>query len=135
MTTQYLPAPPPQLKEGMPTYLNNELLRISQAIDAAASGAGLVGATGATGGTGPAGTNGVDGASPTIDWWHYIGNTKYQDVTTVVAAGDVLEYVYGPTTTTVYRYITTALTGLYPTEDAYYSNFNGTLVSGLIVGR
>lgn len=34
MAIEYIPLPPPQNPEGMATYLNNELLRLSQAISA-----------------------------------------------------------------------------------------------------
>lgn len=75
------------------------------------------------------------GGGVTVNWWHYIGSTKYQDTTVTLAGGDVLTYTYTPTSTTVYRYITTALTGLYPTEDAFYTAFDGVTLSGLIVTR
>ena len=57
MAIEYIPLPPPQKVEGMATYLNNELLRLSQAISAvsttargslylaAASAAQLIGTT------------------------------------------------------------------------------------------
>jgi hypothetical protein len=84
---------------------------------------------------GPVGPVGPKGDSTVIDWLHYIGNSKYLDKTTVIVTGDVLEYTYDLTATTVYRHITTAVTGLYPTEDAFYSGFNGSSLSNLIVGR
>lgn len=71
----------------------------------------------------------------TVDWWSYIGNTIYQDVATIVIAGTVYEYIYTPTGLPVYRFISDAFTGLYPNEDSYYSTFNGSVVSGLIVSR
>jgi hypothetical protein len=92
-------------------------------------------ATGAKGDPGAPGLDGLDGASPTIDWIHYIGNTTYQGVTTVIASGDVFTYLYEPTGATVYRHVTTLLTGAYPTEDAFYSNFDGTNLSNIIVSR
>jgi len=96
---------------------------------------GAPGGKGFPGANGSDGSDGLDGDSAVIDWSHYIGNSKYQNTTTVIATGDVLEYTYEPTTTTVYRHITTAVTGLYPTEDAFYSGFNGVSLSNLIVGR
>ena len=68
-------------------------------------------------------------------WWHYIGATKFQDVTVTITGGDVLTYTYEPDSSTVYRYITTATTGLYPTEDSFYSTFDGTTLSDLITTR
>jgi hypothetical protein len=84
---------------------------------------------------GAQGVKGEAGTSSSLDWAHYINNTKYGGITVAIGTGDVLTYVYEPTTTTVYRYITTATTGLYPTEDAFYSNFDGTDLDNLIVGR
>ena len=74
-------------------------------------------------------------AGSAADWWHYIGSTKFQDTTVTLAGGDVLTYTYTPTAATVYRYITTALTGLYPTTDAFYTTFDGVTLSGLITTR
>jgi hypothetical protein len=85
--------------------------------------------------TGNPGAPGVDGTSPAIDWIHYIGNTTYQGTTTVIASGDVFTYVYEPTSATIYRHVTTAVTGVYPVEDAFYSNFDGTNLSNIIVSR
>jgi len=74
-------------------------------------------------------------ATAVKDWWHYIGSTKFQNTTTTLAGGDVLTYNYTPTASTVYRYITTALTGLYPTTDAFYATFDGVTLSDLITTR
>jgi hypothetical protein len=69
------------------------------------------------------------------DWWHYIGSTKYNNIVTIITNGKVFTYTYTPTSTTIYRYITTATTGLYPTEDSFYSTFDGTTLSDLITTR
>jgi hypothetical protein len=69
------------------------------------------------------------------DWFHYIGSTKYNNTTATITDGDVLTYTYNPTGATIYRYITTATTGLYPTEDSFYSTFDGTTLSDLITTR
>lgn len=84
---------------------------------------------------GPQGIQGEQGETAATDWFHYIGNTKYQDATVAISSGDVLTYNYIPTSSTVYRYITTALTGLYPTQDAFYSVFDGSILTNLIVSR
>ena len=39
MAIEYIPLPPPQNAEGMATYLNNELLRLSQALNAVSTSA------------------------------------------------------------------------------------------------
>ena len=69
------------------------------------------------------------------DWGYYIGATKYQNITVAIVGGDVLTYIYTPASITIYRYITTATTGLYPTEDSFYSTFDGTTLSDLITTR
>ena len=84
---------------------------------------------------GAQGVKGDSGATSLLDWGHYINSTKYGNISIAIGAGDVLTYVYEPTDTIVYRYITTAITGLYPTEDAFYSNFDGAVLSNFIVGR
>lgn len=93
---------------------------------------GLTGLQGTQGTQGEQGDKGDTGDSASPDWWHYIGNTKFLSAA-LVATGDVLSYSYGGVT--VYRYITTAVTGSYPTEDAFYSGFDGTTLTTLIVSR
>jgi len=73
--------------------------------------------------------------STSLDWWHYIGNTKFTGTTVSIPSGDVMTYAYSPGGLTVYRYITTAITGLYPTNDSYYTSFDGTTLTGLLVTR
>lgn len=67
------------------------------------------------------------------DWGYHATNVKYTDITGTIATGKVLTGTIEGNT--VYRYITTAKTGLYPTEDSFYSAFDGTTLSDLIVTK
>lgn len=68
------------------------------------------------------------------EWPEYAVNAEFNNITTANAGGDVLEYTYKGVV--VYRYIssTTNPNG-YPTEDSFYSSFDGTNLTGLINTR
>lgn len=64
----------------------------------------------------------------------YLFNVEYTGTDTVIATGDVLEAdFFGQT---VYRFISnTENSNGYPSEDSFYSNFDGVNLTGLIVQR
>ena len=70
----------------------------------------------------------------TKDWQYFIFNTTYSGVITTLESGTIRAYNYKDNTI-IYRYITTDKTGLYPTEDSFYSTFDGTTLSDLITTR
>lgn len=73
-------------------------------------------------------------SSGSISWINYVSDGQYTGVTTTIADGDVLTYLYDGVT--IYRHITTATdTYGYPTEDAFYTTFSSPTLSGLIVAR
>lgn len=72
--------------------------------------------------------------SGSISWINYVSGGQYTGVTTTIADGDVLTYLYN--SATIYRHITTATDAYgYPTEDAFYTTFSNPTLSGLIVAR
>ena len=71
--------------------------------------------------------------STSLSWGYYATNIQYTGLTGVIATGQVLTGEIG--NITVYRFISAAQTGLYPTEDSFYSTFDGTTLSDLIVTR
>jgi len=79
------------------------------------------------------GRQGVPGPPAKITWITYAGNAKYTGVETIIASGKVLDYILDGAT--IYRFITDAFTGLYPSEDSFYSNFDGTNLTNLLVTR
>ena len=68
-----------------------------------------------------------------IDWMYYATNIKYTDLNGSTASGKVLTGEIGGDV--LYRFISTSKTGLYPTEDSFYSTFDGTSLSELIATR
>ena len=63
-------------------------------------------------------------------WSDYAsGPSEAPVLTATIASGEVYSYVYGATT--LYRHVPTAN----PYGDAFYSNFDGTNLSGLVVSR
>ena len=69
-----------------------------------------------------------------ISWEQLALNIKYDlDATLTIASGDVYTGVMDGNT--YYRFISTALTGVYPTTDAFYTGFDGTNFTNLIAIR
>jgi len=69
-----------------------------------------------------------------VSWIDVAGDVEYTGVETPIASGDVLtaDYKGG----TVYRFInSTNNTNGYPVEDSFYSDFDGTNLTNLIVTR
>ncbi len=79
------------------------------------------------------GANGRDGASSgTLNWIDYASNWDSQSPPTLIgstAAGDVYQYTYSNGTR--YRLVPTDGTS----EDAFYTTWNGSALSGLVVER
>ena len=68
-----------------------------------------------------------------LDWVYYATNIKYTDLNGSTPSGKVLTgEIAGDV---LYRFISTSKTGLYPTEDSFYSTFDGTSLSELIATR
>jgi hypothetical protein len=85
-----------------------------------------------TGLTGPSGA--IAQANISADWGHYATAVQYTGASASIASGTVLTASYSGST--IYRHITTALDANgYPVEDAFYSGFDGTSLTGLIVAR
>lgn len=71
----------------------------------------------------------------TYDWSILKDNVKYISATpTLVTGGRVFTGIVTGLGT-VYRYITNDKTGLYPTEDSFYSGFTGGVLDGLLATR
>jgi hypothetical protein len=68
-----------------------------------------------------------------VTWENYALNIKYTDQITEITDGKVLEGVKAGAT--VYRFINNTRVDKYPIEDSFYSNFDGTNLTGLIVTR
>lgn len=72
--------------------------------------------------------------SDTLTWIDVAGDVEYTGVKTVIASGDVLTANYKGNI--VYRFInSTENANGYPLEDSFYSNFDGTNLTNLIVTR
>ena len=72
--------------------------------------------------------------SNTVTWIDVAGDVEYTGAETTIASGDVLtaDYKGG----TVYRFInSTENANGYPSEDSFYSDFDGTNLTNLIVTR
>tara|TARA_R110000824_G_scaffold233208_1_gene421401 strand:+ start:173 stop:610 length:438 start_codon:yes stop_codon:yes gene_type:complete len=72
--------------------------------------------------------------SDTVTWIDVAGDVEYTGAETTIASGDVLtaDYKGG----TVYRFInSTENANGYPSEDSFYSDFDGTNLTNLIVTR
>lgn len=78
-------------------------------------------------------TEWIDGAS-TLSWIDVAGEVEYTGVETAIASGDVLDA--GFKGDTIYRFInSTNNANGYPIEDSFYSDFDGTNLTNLIVAR
>ncbi len=78
-------------------------------------------------------TEWVDDAN-TVTWIDVAGDVEYTGVETTIASGEVLtaDYKGG----TIYRFInSTENANGYPSEDSFYSNFDGTNLTNKIVQR
>lgn len=75
----------------------------------------------------------VDNIEQDESWGYYATNIQYTDLTGTIPTGQVLTGEID--NTTVYRFISTEQTGLYPTEDSFYATFDGTSLSDLITTR
>ena len=78
-------------------------------------------------------TEWIDNAD-TVTWIDVAGDVEYTGVETTIASGEVLtaDYKGG----TIYRFInSTENASGYPIEDSFYSNFDGTNLTNLIVTR
>lgn len=72
--------------------------------------------------------------SSSLEWNDYALNVEYTGTETAIATGNVLEATYQGST--VYRFInSTNNANGYPTEDSFYSSFDGTTLSGLLAQR
>tara|TARA_R110001592_G_scaffold237626_1_gene496888 strand:- start:163 stop:657 length:495 start_codon:yes stop_codon:yes gene_type:complete len=70
----------------------------------------------------------------TFTWIDVAGDIQYNGNETPIASGNVLEGVYK--TNTIYRFINgTNNANGYPIEDSFYSDFDGTNLTNLIVTR
>ena len=67
------------------------------------------------------------------DWDYYATKTKYTGTITTITGGKV--YTGAVNGIPVYRFISTAFTGQYPTTDAFYSGFDGTTLSNNLATR
>ena len=70
-----------------------------------------------------------------ITWFEYLIHSKYEDVLVTLASGIVRTYLHSGTGNQIYRYITSEFTDGYPTEDSFYSTFDGTTLSNLLAAR
>tara|TARA_R110002012_G_scaffold130813_1_gene283378 strand:- start:31 stop:474 length:444 start_codon:yes stop_codon:yes gene_type:complete len=78
-------------------------------------------------------TEWVDDAN-TVTWIDVAGDVEYTGVETAIASGEVLtaDYKGG----TIYRFInSTENANGYPLEDSFYSNFDGSNLTNLILTR
>jgi hypothetical protein len=68
------------------------------------------------------------------NWYDYAMNVEYNGVEATIASGDILECIIDGNT--IYRFInnTNGANG-YPIEDSFYTNFDGTNLTNLIVSR
>jgi len=68
------------------------------------------------------------------NWYDYATNVEYTGVETAIASGDVLDCTIDGNT--IYRFInSTENSNGYPIEDSFYTNFDGTNLTNLIVTR
>lgn len=76
---------------------------------------------------------GRQGASAKVTWISYAGDAKHTGVETIIASGKVLEYILDGDT--IYRFINATFVGLYPSEDSFYDDFDGTNLTNLLATR
>ena len=70
----------------------------------------------------------------TLSWLDVAGDVEYTGAETTIASGEVLTCDYK--SDTIYRFInSTENANGYPIEDSFYSNFDGTSLTNLIVAR
>ena len=80
----------------------------------------------------------IDGADNNTEWSYnwtdIVTNAKHNGNTTDIATGTVYEYIHK--SVTIYRFISTSLdSNNYPQEDSFYSTFDGTNLTNLIITR
>ncbi len=81
-----------------------------------------------------AGSSGGNGGNTTLNWGDYLLGVEYTGTDTQLTDGLVSEALYEDQT--IYRYIDdTENTRGYPLLDAFYSDFDGTTLSGLLAQR
>ena len=80
------------------------------------------------------GIQGIQGPVGPPSWNDFAGDVQYTGIEAVIPSGEVLTAEYEGDT--IYRFInsTTNVNG-YPLEDSFYSNFDGTNLTDLIVTR
>ena len=70
----------------------------------------------------------------TLSWIDVAGDVEYTGVETTIASGEVLTCAYK--SDTIYRFInSTENANGYPIEDSFYSDFDGTNLTNLIITR
>ena len=85
------------------------------------------------GAQGPPGPPGPSGEG-SISWMDVIGDFEYTDNDYLITDGEVSEGIYKGNT--IYRFESTLENSRgYPVEDSFYSNFDGSNLSNLIVRR
>jgi hypothetical protein len=80
------------------------------------------------------GAQGAPGINAILSWNDYALNLmKYSGTKSTISTGRVL---HGEASgASAYRYITDAKVGKYPSQDSFYSVFDGTVLSGLLATR
>ena len=83
---------------------------------------------------GSQGPQGPQGEAAPLSWIDVAGDVEYTGAEITIASGDVLTADYKGST--VYRFIdSTENANGYPIEDSFYSDFDGTNLTNLIVTR
>ena len=80
----------------------------------------------------------IDGTDNNTEWSYnwtdIVTNGKHNGTTADIATGTVYEYIHK--STTIYRFISTSLdSNGYPQEDSFYSTFDGSTLTNLIITR
>ena len=79
-------------------------------------------------------TEWIDAGTSSLTWIDVAGDVEYTGVETTIASGEVLTADYRGAT--IYRFInSTENANGYPSEDSFYTNFDGTNLTNLIVTR
>lgn len=133
---------------------NNNVVEVLQEVhNIEVSKTGEQGRTGETGATGPQGDPGegvptggtarqaltkIDGTDYNTEfksnWYDYSTNVEYTGVETAITSGTV--YTCSIDGGTIYRFVnSTNNANGYPTEDSFYTNFDGTNLTNLIATR
>jgi len=79
------------------------------------------------------GRQGIPGPAAKPTWIIYAGNVQYIGGDTQLAAGLVKPCTLGDAT--IYRFINDTFVGLYPSEDSFYSDFDGINLTNLLATR